>query len=71
MTVVQIAYEVSDVAVARVHAVLEETSQRDVNWSGADFRIERADFTCLPDDDSANAVQLFGRIQAAISGEAG
>jgi hypothetical protein len=69
MATVQIAYEVSPAALARVKALLADVAVHDCNWNGADFRIERGDFTCLPDDDSADAVGLLGKIQAAIGNE--
>ena len=46
-----------------------ETAVRDVNWNGASFKIERADFTCIPEDDSADAVSLFTEINDIIRGE--
>jgi len=69
MATIQIAYEVSDAAVARVEAVLDDVAKFDSFWSGADFRIERADFTCIPDHDGDDAGRLFNKIQAAISNE--
>lgn len=69
MTTIQIAYEVNAAAVARVEALLAEVALRDVNWNGADFQIKRDDFTCIPDNESANAVALLHRINRAISGE--
>jgi hypothetical protein len=69
MTTIQIAYEVSSAATARVEALLAEAAQNDVNWNGADFRIERDDFTCIPDNDSADAVSLMIKIDRAIAGE--
>lgn len=73
MTTVSIAYEVSAVAVAAVRELLDDVTLRDPSWNGAEFRIERDDFTCVPDDDSAAAAallrQIYGVIEAA--GEAG
>jgi hypothetical protein len=70
MTTIQIAYDVDAAAVARVEALLAEVAKRDVNWNGADFRIERDDFTCIPDNESPDAVILLGQINRAIAGEA-
>lgn len=69
MTTIQIAYEVSDEAVARVEALLCEVAMRDPNWNGANFQIERDEFTCIPDDESADAVILLRQIERAICGE--
>lgn len=69
MTTIQIAYEVSPAALARVKALLDEVALHDCNWSGADFRIEREDWTGIADDDSANACILLNQIHAAIDGE--
>lgn len=69
MTTVQIAYEVPAATVAKIEAHLAETAMSDVNWNGANFKIERADFTCIPEDDSADAVSLFKEINDIIRGE--
>ncbi len=69
MTTIQIAYDVPANAVARVEALLAEVATRDVNWNGADFRIERDDFTCILDNESANAVSLLNQINRAIAEE--
>ena len=69
MTTVQIAYEVPASAVAKIKTLLSETAMRDVNWNGADFVIERDEFTCIPDSDSADAVALLGKINSIIRGE--
>lgn len=69
MTTVQIAHEVDDAAVERVRALLDDAALRDPNWNGATFRVERADFTCIPSDESCDAVVLLNRIRRAISGE--
>jgi len=66
---VQIAYEVPAEALARVAAVLEDVARWDINWCGAEFKIERGDFTCLPDLDDGDAVALFDRLQAVIRNE--
>lgn len=69
MTTIQIAYEVDAAAVARVEALLAEVALRDVNWNGVDFKIERDDFTCIPDNESADAVALLHQINRAIDGQ--
>lgn len=68
-TIIQIAHEEPKEAVERVRALLEEVAMRDPNWSGAVFEVERDDFTCIPGDDSIEAVALYGRIQSALIGE--
>lgn len=69
MTTIQIAYEVPAATVAKIEAHLDETALRDINWNGAEFKIERDDFTCIPDDDSADAVSLLHEINNIIRGE--
>ena len=69
MTTVQIAYEVPAATVTEIEVLLAETALRDINWNGANFKIERADFTCIPNDDSADAVSLFKEINSIIRGE--
>ena len=69
MITVQIAYEVPSATVAKIEAHLAENAMRDVKWNGANFKIERADFTCIPENDSADAVSLFHEINDIIRGE--
>lgn len=69
MTTIQISHNASAAAVARVQALLSAESMNNPNWNGADFKIERDDYTCIPDDDSANACALLIRINRAIHGE--
>ena len=69
MTTIQIAHEVPDEKIANIRALLAETSLRDINWNGAKFRIVRGDFTCIPKDNSSDAVSLFYAIQGIISGD--
>lgn len=68
-TIIQIAYEETQEAVNRVRELLNETALRDPNWNGAQFEIERADFTCIPDRDDADAVILYGKILRALRNE--
>lgn len=68
MTRIQIAHEVPDAAVSRVRAMLDEAALRNPNWNGAEFTIERDDFTCIPDDESADACALLAEVQRAIDG---
>lgn len=69
MTTIQIAYEVPAATVAKIEAHLAEAALRDVSWNGAQFKIERDDFTCIPGDDSAEAVSLLHEINGIIRGE--
>lgn len=69
MTTIQIAYEVPAATVANIEALLEETALYNFNCGGAVFKIERADYTCITDDDSIDAVSLFYEIQNIISSE--
>lgn len=69
MTTIQISHDVPAATVARVEALLAQVATRDVNWNGADFKIERDDFTCIPDNESADAVALLSQIQRVIAGE--
>jgi len=68
MTTIVIAHEVQDDKIHMIEELLHDVALRDVNWSGAKFEIERGDFTCIPDDDSADAVKLLNKIQEIISG---
>lgn len=69
MTTIQIAYEVPNATVAKIEALLAEAAAGDINWNGANFKIERADFTCIPNNDSADAVSLFHEINRIIRDE--
>lgn len=69
MTTIQISREVSSDAVTRIQALLENEAMHNPNWNGAEFNVELADYTCIPDDDSADACQLLNQINRAIDGE--
>ncbi len=68
-TIIQIAYEETQEAVARVRELLDETALRDPNWNGTQFEIERDDFTCIPGRDDVAAAVLFGKVQLALRNE--
>jgi hypothetical protein len=70
MTIIQIAYEVPADAVARVEQVLDTARLTNPAWNGADFRIEREEYTCMPNNYSYDANALFSQIQAAIANQA-
>jgi len=65
-TLIQIAYEVPDETVTRIETMLHDTALRDINWNGAEFKVERDDFTCIPNDESANAIRLLDHINQII-----
>jgi hypothetical protein len=69
MTTIQIAYEVPAETVAKIKSHLQHVAAHDANWNGAEFQIERGDYTCMPDDDSYDATALFYSIQRIIRGE--
>ncbi|CZW99306.1 hypothetical protein [Enterobacter hormaechei] len=54
MTTIVIAYDVQDEKLKEIELLLNDVAIRDVNWSGVHFEIERGDFTCIPDDESAD-----------------
>ncbi|XYQ55705.1 hypothetical protein ACS91J_04575 [Pectobacterium carotovorum] len=51
MTTVTIAYEVSDAAVEKIEALLDNETTFNPNFAGEVFSIERGDFTCIDADD--------------------
>lgn len=70
MTIIKIAYEVPAEAVARVESALEDVALRDPNWNGAEFSVERDDFTCVEtSDELAGTSLLHSVIYPAIRGE--
>ena len=68
MTTVVIGSEVPEAKVAEVQAYLDSVAMRDVNWNGAEFVIERGDYTYIADDESANAVSLLIGVREVIFG---
>lgn len=68
MTTIQISYDVSDEKLQLIQLYLNDVALRDVNWNGVDFKIERDDFTCIPDNDSVDAVNLLHTIYEIIEG---
>ena len=67
MTTIQIAYEVSAEKFREIKDFLSKVAVNDCNWNGTTFNVERDDFTCIPDDDSADAVSLLIEIQSIIN----
>lgn len=68
MTTINIAYEVPAATVAVIEAHLADTAMRNPNWNGAEFNIERDDFTSI-DEDGYDATALLYEIFAIIRGE--
>jgi hypothetical protein len=68
MTTVVISYDVQDDKLKEIEVLLNDVAIRDANWNGAQFEIERGDFTCIPDDECADAVKLLNKIEAIIFG---
>lgn len=67
-TTIQIAHDVSDATIAKIEANLATQVLRNSNWNGVNFRVERDDYTCIPDNDSDEAVALLHEISAIIMG---
>lgn len=68
MTKIQIAHKVPAATVAKIEVHLAEASLRDVNWEGVKFKLERDDFTCIPDNDRPEAIELLREINDIIDG---
>lgn len=66
MTTINIAYEVPKAVIADIQNLLDKTARTDINWNGADFKIERDDFTCIPDNESPDAAILLRQILGLI-----
>jgi len=64
-TIIKIAYEESADAVQRVRSYLDHTVTHNPNWNGADFVIERDDYTCIEGEGYDAAALLYG-IQSAL-----
>lgn len=70
--IIQIDYDVSDEAVARVSQLLDDTALRDIDFNGAAFVIERGDGTCIVDYGGVgeyDASTLFAAINEEIHGD--
>lgn len=66
--IIQIAHEVPAATVAKIQAHLDETAKNNLNWNGAKFEIERDEYTCIPENNSPDAVILLGEINRIIDG---
>ncbi|MGI4812002.1 MAG: hypothetical protein ACRYG5_06690 [Janthinobacterium lividum] len=71
MTIINIDYAVPADAIAKIEAHLAEVAMRDPDWNGAEFTIERDDYTCISGDDvdKLKGAQLLVGIQRIICGE--
>lgn len=68
---IQIDFDVSADALARVQQLLNDTSERDVDFNGVSFEIVRGDGTEIADNDESDpydVARLFTAIQGAIAG---
>ena len=65
MVTIHIDYAASKEAVARVRAYLDDLALRDVNWNGAEFEIERNDFTFI-DAEGYDAAALLSDVQRIL-----
>ena len=68
-TTVYIERGVGAEVVAEIQALLDEVALRDPNWNGANFVIERGDYTEVDDKDEYVAAELYNQIVAVIRGE--
>ena len=68
MTTIKIAHEVPAATVAKIAEYLDEVARRDINWNGARFKLSRGDFTCIPNDDRMQAIQVLNGINDIIDG---
>lgn len=66
MATIHIDYAASKEAVARVRAHLDDLALRDVNWNGADFEIERDDYTWIEGGDSYKSAALLNDVQRIL-----
>lgn len=69
ITVVKVAFDVSDEAVERVEKIVDDVLMRDPNWNGSQIEIERDDFTCVDCSDEVAGAVLLSKVQRAIDAE--
>lgn len=68
MITIHIEDSASQEAVDRVRAHLDEVVLRDINFNGAEFEIERDDFTWI-DAEGYDAAALLNNVQRILSAE--
>ena len=61
-TIIKIAYEIDEKVVSAIETHLETVPRSDVNWNGAQFIIERDDFTWIDGTDEINDTILLDQI---------
>ena len=61
-TIIKIAYEIDEKVVSAIKTHLESVRLGDVNWNGAQFIIERDDFTWIDGTDEINDTILLDQI---------
>lgn len=67
MTTVKIAYDAPDSSVKKVESILADAALRDPDWCGAEFIIERDDYTDIAGaQDEAAATSLLHQILRVI-----
>lgn len=69
MTTIKIAFEHTQEDVARAERFLEQERKQNPSWNGAEFCIERDDFTEIAGDESYDAAALFYGVQRVLAGE--
>lgn len=62
MNTINIAYTESTESVERIRQALDEVTRTDPNWNGADFQIERTDYTSVDTDDEIAGMQLLQEV---------
>ena len=69
-TIIYIDHDEPEDAVQRVRDALNEVADHDVNWNGADFRVERDDYTWIKTKNEIAGAQLLGAVYSALEGDA-
>ena len=68
MIIINIAYEVPDEIVEKIRERLDYALTHDINFVNETFDIVRDDFTCIPEEESADACSLLLAINDIIDG---
>ena len=67
--IIEIAHEVSEQKLKQIKDLLWEAVCYEPWLNGVEVELKRSDFTCIPDDNSADACRLLGEINTIIRGE--
>lgn len=67
MATITISYDVPDSKAEEIESMLAETALRDVNWNGAEFVVERGDFTCIDGCDEVDGAKLLMAINDIVN----